>query len=363
MMKWLLSMLLVALMGFGLSAPAAADPVLLNDSEEPGSILVFHKFIRGKVQIGNASGTALFEPKSAFEISLVCPTALVNPNTGRCTLAEGTAVKLLAHWVCPGEKPPFGTGQCPEVNFNLRVTLGGTVWINPENVGSRTTNVSSRPPCPEGYLIVWAVDSTDRPIRFDGLIGNAVLRHAPGSAGAYNALPIQAVPGTHNAVLGDGNVLNLDGFSMYKAVTGMVQGTARAEVTFPSPGLGRIETDLTLLTLDVLSNRQNFPVVVDLDIYNENEVLKSTATEFTCWTERRITAIDPDLDEFFGRKLVITSTQAVKTPVFGIDDYAGPVTLLGVITTRERNVGGGIAREYSYSMYHNSTPVPTVFVP
>jgi hypothetical protein len=60
---------------------------------------------------------------------------------------------------------------------------------------------------------------------------------------------------------------------------------------------------------------------------------------------------------------VITSTQAVKTPVFGIDDYAGPVTLLGVITTRERNVGGGIAREYSYSMYHNSTPVPTVFVP
>jgi hypothetical protein len=49
-------------------------------------------------------------------------------------------------------------------------------------------------------------------------------------------------------------------------------------------------------------------------------------------------------------------------------DTAGPVTLLGIVDTVEYSITpegalGGIARAYSYSLYNDSVPVPTIFFP
>jgi hypothetical protein len=46
-----------------------------------------------------------------------------------------------------------------------------------------------------GYLIGWGIDPTnDQPVKFDGLLGTAVIRE-PGSAPLeYSALPIRADP-------------------------------------------------------------------------------------------------------------------------------------------------------------------------
>ena len=57
------------------------------------------------------------------------------------------------------------------------------------------------PPCPRGYLIGWVVNTSDRPIKFDGLIGDAVLRVSGGALASYNAIPIQADPALANGAL------------------------------------------------------------------------------------------------------------------------------------------------------------------
>src|SRR3977135_791462 len=55
----------------GLTAPAFAWDVL-NDSEQPGSVLVFHKFIRGTGNDLGVSGQPV-HANSEFEISALCP--------------------------------------------------------------------------------------------------------------------------------------------------------------------------------------------------------------------------------------------------------------------------------------------------
>src|SRR5262245_25876880 len=58
---------LVGLVALTLAMPALAQvrPVGLSDAQEPGSVLVFPKFLAGT--------TARGEPKSAFEIGITCP--------------------------------------------------------------------------------------------------------------------------------------------------------------------------------------------------------------------------------------------------------------------------------------------------
>src|SRR4029453_16781211 len=84
---------------------------------------------------------------------------------------------------------------------------------------------------------------------------------------------------------------------------------------------------LTLLTLDVNSNRSNLPVFVDLDFFNEVETLRSTSTEFICWMEKSLTRgntpvefINRNLREPFGRKLLVETGQAVKEQIFVFKD-------------------------------------------
>ena len=76
------------------------------------------------------------------------------------------------------------------------------------------------------------------------------------------------------------------------------------------------------------------------------------------------TGFDNGLNESFGFKGLVESDPAVKVPILGVDDTAGPVTLIGIVETFERDpLAGTLLREYSYSLFNDSTPVKTRFVP
>src|SRR5207245_503984 len=185
------------LLNVAVAAPVAAWP---NDSQQPGSVLVFPKFIRGTFTDAPVTGQAALA-RTELEISVRCPKG---------ASCEGNqAVRLRAHWVCPGSST---NPICPEASFDLETTVGGTLYFNPEGVvvvagvitanafPSNATTTIPLPPCDKGYLIVWAIDGNDTAIKFDGLIGDGILRDGTDgfpwiSGRGYNAIPIQAGDG------------------------------------------------------------------------------------------------------------------------------------------------------------------------
>src|SRR3989475_5892222 len=355
------------LLNVAVAAPVAAAPVAAwpNDSERPGSVLVFPKFIRGTFNdLDPALGVSRqpVHAKTELEISVQCPKD--------ATCGAKQAVRLRAHWVCPG---------CTEASFDLETTVGGSLYFNPEGVvvvaGVATANAFPsnakttipQPPCQRGYLIVWAIDGNDTAIKFDGLIRDAGLRDVRDiasngifdlSARSYNAIPIQAGDGVVNT--GDPTDLNGDGAldfdgAEYQAVRGKILGTVRYETNVP-----HVETDLTLLTLDVASNRPNPVTSVGLNFFTTGEDLNDAGTSFYCWKEQRLTDILASLTtQNMGRKGLVESTYAEQVDGSGT---TVPVTLLGIIETREF---GGTAqfRDYSYSLSHDGDPVVTTFRP
>jgi hypothetical protein len=363
----------------------------LNDSEQPGSLIVFPKFIAGQ--------TAGGDPRSEFEISVVCPPGFKDPNTGTGCLppyGEGFRVKIRAHWVCPAAQDINKKFICRETNFDIYTTVFGTVSFNPANVGAGNFPVASgsaatgvnapptvfsptvtaqrvpAPPCPQGYLIAWVVDPNDRPIKFDALIGDAVIRDPDtGAPSAYNATPIQAAaavaPGTEIPFVAGPGALGLTG-TAYQAVPGLVEAPVRfAQVAGMAPSTA-VKTDLTLLTLDVDSNAPNLPTFVELDFYNANEVIFSTFTEFICWAEVSLTDIDPNLtvDGTTTRKGLVVSGPGQKFDFVGITNQEAStnVTLLGLVTTTVTQtpaVGPSSSFSYTYQMFNDSTPIPTNF--
>jgi hypothetical protein len=370
--------------------------VRLSDSQEPGSVIVFPKFITGTVALAGDVTT----PRTEIEVGVVCPRG--------ATCAEGQRIKIRFHWVCPADQTFEHKFICPEVDFDLTATyfsklvIGTDGSVNTAGVTGGAANVPNSvpvPPCPRGYLIGWVVDTSDRPIKFDGLIGDAILRESATAVSAYNAIPIQAHPALATGALirlGEGESLVFDGApGHYQAVTGRIFGDVRfanvTPVTSTTPGI-RTQTFLTLLTLDVHSNRPNLPTFVDLKFYNENERLVSTFTEFICWTEVPLTPFTSLGTQFAGisgsltqagmgsRKGLVVSGPAEKV-AFGFGDVADPdvqaaqatdtpgrVTLLGIVDTVEYAIGeggalGGFARSYSYSLYNDSVPVFTTFFP
>jgi hypothetical protein len=372
---------LVFLLALGLAIPAMAVPY---DSELPGSVIVFPKFIRGT--------TASGEPKSQFEISVGCPFGLRNPFTGACPspYGEGTRVKLKAHWVCPGDQTFEHKYICRETDFDLYTTVFGTIVFNPENVGAvanfPTTPLAPtatgnqrvpNPPCDKGYLIAWVVNSQDQPINFNALIGDAIIRDGNESPSAYNGITIQAVPFTDatgaTIAVGATGLLPFTGAEgEYAAVSNNIQSSVRFEAPLPDA----VTTDLTLLTLDVRSNRSNNPVFVDLNFYNANEYLVSTFTEFICWAELSLSGVNlPEDSEAFinvnltaarmgTQKGLVVSSQAIKlfpfVPEGEDEEQVGSVTLLGIVTT---SVFNDTKYAYSYSLYHEPFYSPTLFEP
>jgi hypothetical protein len=217
------------------------------------------------------------------------------------------------------------------------------------------------------------VDTTDRPINFNALIGDAIIRDANGSVSAYNGSPIQAVGATVNppALIagGEGSLPFTGAAGAYAQVANSIQGSVRFEAGLPGTA---VTTDLTLLTLDVLSNRPNDPIFVDLDFYNANEFNVSTYTEFICWTEVSLSGVNLPASslDFINSNLtaasmgttkgLVVSGPARQFPFAFTTSPDVPVTLLGIVTT---SVFDGTSYSYSYSLYHNNFYTPTSFVP
>jgi hypothetical protein len=381
-----LAMLFGPALALALAAPAFAQvrPLTLSDSQEPGSVIVFPKFIPGTVSLPETGVV----PISELEIGVVCPKGVI--------CSEHQAVKIRFHWVCgTSEADLAGSFVCKETDFDITATVFEKIVITPNGdspnfyTSGLPTKFAPAANCPNGggYLIGWVISPTnDRPIKFDGLIGDAHLRPGGATSGAfagsalaladYSAIPIQADPALANGatVSTNGNgALMFDGLpGHYLAVTGQVMGDVRYTNTI---GAGPTFTRglLTLLTLDVKSNRPNNPVFVDLDFFggnpsaigNENQL--STSTEFICWEEIPIDLISGSLTTAtMGRKGVFVSAPATKVGVFGIQDDVGPTTLLGLSEVLEGGVFPPVApwpRASFTNLFNSSVPVPTHFLP
>jgi hypothetical protein len=381
------------------AAPAAAcSSCGLNDSEQPGSVLVFPKYRFGTV----ATTDQGVVPITEFEISVKCPE-----DFDCSTLPDYPNVRLKGHWVCAGDGGPTNPGIChaSENDFTLRTTVNGTLYLTTELLADPVTGLPlggvnqangrytpiPRPPCefeePDGnihrneaYLILWVMDASGQQIKLDGLVGDALLRSGAATNAnertleEYNAFAIQAgefIPtGARTDEFGNGNgALDFDG-TEYKMVTGVITGTVRYEGRTFATALakagdaptGSVFTQLTLLTLDVLSNRENDVTFVDFAFYTEGEVMHSASTSFVCYVTRSLSGESgdrPPIDPFLttsnmGRKGLVVSAQAQHSD-------GTPVTLLGLLEIAER--GDGVNRIYAYPLYNNGTPVTTTFVP
>jgi len=381
--KWL-RISLVLMLALGLAIPAFAqvtpprDPKL-SDSQEPGSVIVFPKFSKVRGVGGTDEVPPQGEPTDTgplvteIEVGVVCPKGVVCP--------EGTSVKIRFHWVCPADQDLAHKFICKETDFDLRTTVNGKLVFNPQGLTPPGHTRVPQAECNRGYLIGWVINTSDQPIKFDGLIGDAVLRFSDTAVTAYSAIPIQADPAlAHNARIDKVPPDNITTFEPslafdgqpghYLAVTGKIFGDVRFDEE-PSdlPPFPKADTFLTLLTLDVRSNEPNLPVFVPLRFCNQNEVCISTFVEFVCWAEVDLEAIDFNLtDVGMGtRKGLVLGGPAVKKPIFAIPDFSGPATLLGLVDTIEETTlptGESVAtRHYNYSLFNDSVPVPTLFTP
>jgi hypothetical protein len=368
MMKCLWSALLVV-PAVGLATPASAQALApaaaLADPSQPGSVIVFPKFVTGTVVVDGVT-----VPKTEIELGAVCPTGQICP--------EHQPIKVRFHWVCPGSDNITFKYICNSTDFDVFLTVDGKAVFNPEAIQlvGDLKQASVRKPgfnadgtlCTKGYLIGYVVNLSDQPIKYDGLIGDAVLRVDPAAVQAYRAFTIQADTALATlapTVLTAEGGLIFDGASgHYKTTTGQISG----DVKYDNPGPPTtISTSLSLLTLDVRQGLSNYPTNVHLNFWSEDEVIESTQLHFVCYgTFNLSTKIDPNLTAsgMGTRKGVFQSGQAIKTPIAGINDTPGRVTLLALVHTVEGPTSGNVmARTYLVNTYNNGVAVPTTFLP
>ena len=174
-----LAMLLVPALALAAPAFAQVRATTLSDSQEPGSVIVFPKFIQGAISV--PEGTSL--PITELEIGVVCPKGVI------CT--EHQPVKIRFHWVCGATEADEATSfVCKETDFDITATVFEKIVLTPNAEtpgfyavagGGLPTKFAPAPECPQGggYLIGWVINTSDQPIKFDGLVGDAHLR--PGS--------------------------------------------------------------------------------------------------------------------------------------------------------------------------------------
>ena len=360
-------MLALTLAQVALACDGDSDP-LSFPCYTPGSGILFPKWIAGTVVV---DGVTL--PQTEIELGAVCPVGAL------CT--EGDKIKVRFNWICGGDDKIDNKYICPATDFDVFLTVDGKAVFDPNNIpitGSQFHHVSLPPfnidgtPCTRGYLVGYVVDTSDRPIKYDGLIGDAVIRNTATSASAYRAIPIAADPALANKAL---IALQADPFNAgqlalpfdglpghYRAIDGQIYG----DVKYDDPvGPSFTRTNLTLLTLSVRLNQPNNPTFVNLDFWSEDEVIESTSLHFVCYGQFQLSKIDRNLtkQQMGFRKGVFQSGQAFKSPIVGINDFFGRVCLLGLIHTFEGPDITTSARTYIYEPYHNTVPISTTFLP
>lgn len=368
---------LVLIPALALALPADAhkkkkDPVypVLSTSEEPGSVLVFPLQIPGQVTVDGFTA-----PVSHFEVGVVCPAGIVCPQDDK--------IKIHFHWVCP-QTSESSSQYCPETDFDAYETVGGKLIFNSAGMPDAAEGdnfTAPVPPCLNtfnhgvGFLIAWVVNTSDRPIAFNGLIGNGVIRPGVVTSGftgateglaTYSAIPIQADPalavgapvtlGTNGSLLFDGQAGD------YTLVTGQLSGDVKYDDPTGTPVSGYAapptESWLALLTLDVNSGNPNEPTAVSVDFFNENENYISTRLQFICFGFEELLSIDPNLTYTgMGTQRGLFVTNQAQNVVTG-----APVTLLGVEFTLENPTGPSPSRGYVFGTTNNSVGIPTTYV-
>jgi hypothetical protein len=380
--KCALLMPLLALATPALAQVVETDPPGLADPAQPGSVIIWPRFVAGTVNVFPGTAGAFTAAKTLIELGAVCPAAAA-------PCADNQTIHVRLHWVCP---PATGSTVCNETDFTVPITYGtssaGKITFNPSavpNPGASDYNGSTIvpiAPCPRGYLIGYAVDQFDRPVKFDGLIGDTVQRIFGTDIQSEAAITIQADPRLvviHGAnptttpiiALGATGGLIFDGNpGHYQMVTGQLQGDVAFDSDLTPPFH---DGTLTLLTLDVRSGLANQPTAVAFDFFNFYEAQLSTEFTFTCWGQVQLSTLDPNLTVgLFGSqtlngtagarhdKGLFVSGQAINATTGAL------VTLLGKYSTGEAPVAGGAANittTYTVMPGNNSVPIRTTFFP
>ena len=351
---------------FAMASPAIAQaPSTPSDARMPGSVIIFPEFRTGTITIEGSEA-----PATDIEVSVVCPPGIV--------CAEHQQIKIRFHWVCPAE-PAFSSKLiCKEnsfdvftaVNSKLVFRLGATTAT-----GESTISVP-QPPCPMGYVIGWVVDpANDQPVKFDGLIGSAVIRKSGPASLRYSAFPIGADPALATfPASGSGITTGTDpltatptlifdgGAGHYQSPVSQPAATSPFVTGPPSSA----DLPLILLTLDVRSNQPNYPVVAELDAAAGQEVLWSLTREFVCWTELTRSTIrqNPALRSAGFRKGFVLSGRGVKVPFMGISDSPGAVALLALVGGSQLRETGSANPAYGIAVEGKDRLTPkAIFVP
>jgi hypothetical protein len=351
-MKWL-RLLFFVVLALGVAPAAVGAQDFKNHSLEPGSVLIFPEFLTGTVDSGD--GTRL--PRSAFEISVVCPpgTPVSDPFCTNALTGKPATVFLRAKWVCPPDPADPDLRFCAEKDFTLTTTVNGTLFINPENIpgtGVAQTGpdpVVAHPVCPQGFFIVWVVkDLTGlEPENFNGLLGDAVLRPTDAThVVAYNAVAISTA--LNSEITGSPVVdsskddLQFDGAG-YRELYDRIFGTVR----FDDATFG-IQTFITLVALDIRAGTNDSDTnFVHFDFYNENEDVTSADVNVICFKE---VSLSNDLN------ITAQNIQGVKGLVKVFNTSGHPI--VGIIRTQELiPTTNGFLRGYAYSMYDDRTEV------
>ncbi len=290
---------LLMLLATVVMVPQAGAAVL--DDDVPGSVLVFTKY---------------------------------NINTGytttlRVTNNAPTEVGVHIELVCPGDSG----NVCKETDRWYRMT------------GHETRNfdvASLFPRCRKGYVLVWATDTAPvhSKISHNFLYGTEIIQRINTSQ-AEKAIAIQAVAAAGTNLGAEKAPLAFDGV-MYAQLP-----TLSYTNFIATNALLGLRSALTLLTLDVDSNSVNTPVEIDIDYWNEWEVPFSSSTQFTCWMERNLTAIDPG----FNAAVLGTPTGSMTLT---------PTTTHAVLGSIEEFAPGKASIRH---LYHDLTARSTTFLP
>jgi hypothetical protein len=367
MTKWALALV----PGLALATPALAlAPVNQADLAQPGSVIIFPKILN--LPAVTVDGQTM--PRSEIEVGAVCPVGI--------TCTEHQTVKVRFHWVCPAVEN-VNSNICKETDFDLFLSIDGKLAFPADGSTGVLANQPRvpAPPCPRGYLIGSVVNPADQLIKFDGLIGNAVIRNPNISSGsstglsAYSALGIQADPAlATGALINTAGQLFFDGLpGHYTMVTGEFVGDVKFDKTAAGAPLPNVlsQTFITFLTLDVRSNQPNNPTFVPLQFSNESlatvsttnplfETVTSTSHEFVCWDQVQLSTINTNLTQVFQgtRKGIVRAGPAIKVENGAPDDDIGPVTLLALIETIEGTAANSfLERKYNFSVGPFGPPV------
>jgi hypothetical protein len=348
---------LIAALVPAMPALAQGPDAASGEPQEPGSVIIFPKFEKGTVAV-DAVTTALTE----INVGVRCPR--------EATCPEPEQVRITFRWVCPGSPDTTAMYVCKETGFDLVVSVGGKVTFNPENLALPGNTRVPAAPCLRGYLIGWVTDEAHQPIKYDGLIGDAVLRDGSTAILSYQAIQIRAEPNQATRAgitpgvdprTGGPTLVFDGGAGHYQPVGGQVLADVKSHnETYP---VSFRNASLIMLTLDVRSNRPNYPTFVSLNYYNEAEIQASASWNFFCWAQVRPADADFRLSGMRTRNGVAMSGQAVKSPFGMVSDIPGPVTLLGLVQTSDGPAQASLDRAYIFNSLDKGNPIPTVFLP